>query len=186
MRLAYLVLALAACHHHRHDPTLLQSPQPNAWVTVSLVVAGPESDDRKRNSCLEEARAAGIQLATGAPIAGTLNFMDHDDYLEMADAPNGRWVFGAMGSNATCKLALGKLVKIEQFVPMSKAEPQGCQPVGMVEGSDSGFFHPGNYEAAVVEAQFKVRALGGNRFVQDAVQPMGTRVVVNGRGFRCQ
>jgi hypothetical protein len=185
MRLAFLVLALAACHHERHDPTLLQSPQPNAWVTVSLTVAGPESDDNKRNSCLEEAHAAGIQLANGAPTAGTLNFMDHDDYLEMADAPNGRYVFGAMGSNATCKLALARLVKLDQIVQMSKAEPQGCQQLGMVEGSDSGFFHPGSYEAAVIEAQFKVRALGGNRFVQDAMQLMGTRVVVNGRGFRC-
>lgn len=178
------ILVAAACRSPQ-GPVLLQSPASGAktWTSVSLTVAGPEADDGKRESCMEEANTAGIQLTAGAPIVGTLYFLEQDDYLETPGTPN--YVFGAMGSNATCKIALAKLTKIDTLVRMSKAEPTDCTPSGSVEGSDSGFFHPGSYDAAVAEAQFKVRALGGNVFVQDATREQGTRVVVNGRGFQC-
>lgn len=182
------VLVTASACRHAQGPVLLQSPANPAtpsWIAVSLTVSGPEADDNKVESCMEEAKSAGIQLVAGAPISGTLNFLDHDDYLESAEVPNGRFVFGAMCSNATCKIALAKLTKLDTLVPMTKAEPTDCKPLGSVEGSDTGFFHPGSYDAAVIEAQFKARALGGNRFVQDATRGEATRVVVNGRAFQC-
>ena len=180
---ACFVLVTACRHNKGSEPTLLSSAEPAPWATVSLTVAGSEADDDKRKSCVEEAHTAGIQLAGGAPVAGTLYFLDHDDYLEIPGAPNT--VFTAMGSNAECKLALGKLTKIETLVPMSKADPSGCKPTGSVEGSDSGFFHPGNYDAAVVEAQFKVRSQGGTVFIMDTSRQEATRIIVNGRGFAC-
>jgi len=183
---ASALLTISACRHKHDGPMLLQSPpEPQTWTSVALTVAGSEADDDKRKSCVEEAHTAGIQLAAGAPIAGTLYFLDENDYLESPSVPNGKIVFGAMGSNATCKLALSKLVQLDTIVPMSKQEPKDCKPIGSVEGSDTGFFHPGSYEAAVVEAQFMVRARGGNFFVQDAVRQEATHVVINGRGYQC-
>lgn len=167
-------------------PVLLQSPptQQPPWATVSLTIAGDEADEDKRDSCVEEARNAGIQLAAGAPTTGTLYFLDHDDYLEIPGMPN--FVFGAMGSDATCKIALARLTRIDSFVRMTKADPTGCEPTGSVEGTDTGFLLPGSYDAALIEAQFKVRMQGGNLFVQDAMRQIATRVVINGRGFRCR
>lgn len=179
------LLAITACRR-TSGPVLLQTPamQQPAWASVALTIAGDEADDDKREDCVEEAKNAGIQLAAGAPIAGTLYFLDHDDYLEVPGAPN--FVFGAMGSNATCKIALARLTNLDTVVPMAKAEPPpGCEQTGRVEGTDTGFFHPGSYDAAVIEAQFKVRTAGGNLFVQDVTRQQGTRVIVNGRGFRC-
>jgi len=179
------LVLFAACHHRApQGPVLLQSNDPQTWTNVSLTVSGSEADDDKRKSCVEEAHTAGIQLVAGAPIAGTLYFLDENDYLDTG-APGGKITFGAMGSNATCKLALAKLVNLDTVVPMSKQEPKDCKPIGGVEGSDSGFLHPGSYEAAVVEAQFMVRARGGNFFVQDAVRQEATHVVINGRGYLC-
>ena len=181
--IASLVLATAC---RSSGPVLLQSPatQQPAWATVSLIIAGDEADEDKRDSCVEEARNAGIQLAAGAPSTGTLYFLDHDDYLEIPGMPN--FVFGAMGSNATCKIALARLTRIDSIVRMTKTDPTGCEPTGSVEGTDTGFFLPGSYDAAIIEAQFKVRTQGGNLFVQDAMRQLGTRVAVNGRGFRCR
>lgn len=96
------------------------------------------------------------------------------------------FVFGAMGSDATCKIALARLTRIDSFVRMTKADPTGCEPTGSVEGTDTGFLLPGSYDAALIEAQFKVRMQGGNLFVQDAMRQIATRVVINGRGFRCR
>ncbi len=183
-----LVTALvtaAACGHHPSGPVLLESPatQQPAWATVSLTVSGDEADDGKRESCVEEARTAGIQLAARAPVAGTLYFLDHDDYLEADFVPN--YVFGAMGSNATCRISLARLTKLDTLVPMTKGEPTGCELTGRVEGSDTGYFSPPSYDAAVVAAQFQVRTQGGNLFVQDVTRQEGARVLVNGRSFRC-
>jgi len=187
MRFALLAVVVlsAACHHGAQGPVLLTStsPEPRPWITVSLIVAGSQANDNKRKSCLDEAHSAGIQLAPGAQVAATLYFLDRDDYLEGPGVP--RFVFGAMGSDATCKLALGKLTKLDQLVQVAKIDPVDCKSTGSVEGSDFGFFHPGSYDAAVVEAQFKVRAAGGNRFVLDASRQQGTRIIVNGRGFLC-
>jgi hypothetical protein len=182
--LALVVLVSTGCRR-TSGPVLLQSPasQQPPWTTVSLTVSGDEADDDKRESCVEEARNAGIQLTAGAPTAGTLYFLDHDDYLEIVGAPN--YVFGAMGSNAVCKIALARLTRLDTLVRMVKGDPTGCEPVGSVEGTDTGFLLPGSYDAAIVEAQFKVRMQGGNLFVQDATRQQATRVVVNGRGFRC-
>lgn len=170
-------------------PTLVSSAAANSgqptWTSVSLTIAGPELNANKLESCTEEAQKAGINMAPGAPIVGTLYFREDNDYLEMAGAPNGRYQFGAMNSNATCKIALSKLTQLDTLVKITKAEPSGCKSTGSVEGSDTGFFHAGNYDAAVVEAQFNVRAAGGNVFVQDATRGQGQRVVVNGRGFLC-
>ena len=183
------LLATSACRRAKPGPTLLQSPATNSavqpWTSVSLTVAGPEINENKMESCTEEAQKAGIQLAAGAPIVGTLYFLEENDYLETAGAPNGRYTFGSMNSNATCKIALSKMTKLDTLVKFSKAEPSNCKATGSVEGSDSGFFHAGNYDAAVVEAQFGVRAAGGNLFVQDSSREQGNRVVVNGRGFHC-
>jgi hypothetical protein len=185
---ALIALVLAACHHHKQEvsgPVLLQSKtaETQPWITVSLTISGTEADDDKRDSCMDEAHEAGIQLQAGAPISGTLYFMDHDDYVEGPGTP--KTVFGAMGSNGTCVLALAKLTKIDELVPMSKAEPAGCKPVGSVEGSNAGFMHRGSYDAAVVDAQFKARAAGGDKYVQDVTRDEGTRVIVNGRAFKC-
>ena len=183
--IAVALLSLAACHRNKgpQGPVLLQSNDPQTWISVSLTVSGSEADDDKRKSCVDEAHDAGIQLVAGAPVAGTLYFLDENDYLEIPGQPNTK--FGAMGSNATCKQALAKLVNLDTVVPMSKADPKDCKPLGAVEGSDSGFMHPGSYEAAEIEAQFAVHAKGGNYFVQDAVRTEATRVVINGRGFQC-
>ena len=180
--IALIVLALAACGN-RHGPFQLVQTAPQAWTTVALTVAGSEADKNKRDACLEEAETAGIQIAATAPASGTLYFLDHGDYLDMQGAPHV--VFDSMGANAECKLALAKLTNLEQVVAMTKAEPAGCQATGTVEGSDSGFFHVGNYDAAVTEAQFKVHTQGGNKFVLDATRTVGTRIIVNGRGFAC-
>jgi len=179
------VLVLGACHHATGPVLLLTPPlQQPPWITVSLTIAGEEADDDKRETCVEEARNAGIQLAPNGARTGTLYFLDHDDYLETATAP--RFVFGAMSANATCKIALARLVDLDRVVRTAKADPQAkCEETGRVEGSDTGFLHPGSYDAAVAEAQFKVRLAGGNLFVQDASQQLATRVVVNGRGYRC-
>jgi len=181
--LALSVLALVACHHKQTGPFLLVQSAPQAWTTVALTVAGSEADDNKRDSCLEEAQNAGIQIAQTAPVSGTLYFLGDNDYLEMQGAPH--IPIAGMGNNAECKVALAKLTNLDALVVMTKGDPAGCQPTGNVEGSDAGFFHPGNYDAAVVEAQFKVRAAGGNKFVLDATRQVGNRMVVNGRGFVC-
>lgn len=186
-RIALLALLLAGCHHHNEvkGPVLLQSNAPSAWATVSLTVSGEEADDSKRDSCVEEATDNGIALAANAPAQGTLYFMDHDDYLESNVGP--KVTFGAMKASSTCRLALGKLVKIDELVPLSKGDPAaGCKPTGSVEGTDSGFMHAGSYDAAVSEAQFAVHKAGGNKFVQDATRTEGMQVIVNGRGFHCQ
>lgn len=179
------LLVATACGHGASGPVLLVShpAELQAWTTVSLTVSGTEANDKKRRACMEEAHTAGIQLAAGAPISGTLYFLKRDDYVEGTDVP--RYVLGATGANATCKIALGKLTKIDAIVPMMKADPTGCRAVGAFEGSDFAMFHAGSFAAAVIEAQFKVRAAGGNRFVADVTQQQGQRVVVNGRGFAC-
>jgi len=179
------VLVLCGCRHATGPVLLLTPPlQQPPWITVSLTIAGEEADDDKREACVEEARTAGIQLAPNGARTGTLYFLDHDDYLETATAP--RYVFGAMKAEATCRVALARLVELDRVVRMAKAEPQAkCEETGRVEGSDTGFLHPGSYDAAVAEAQFKVRLAGGTLFVLDASQQLATRVVVNGRGYRC-
>ena len=182
------LLAASACRRAPQGPVLLRSPAtagPPPWIAISLTVAGPEANENKLESCMEEAQKAGIQLTAGQATVGTLYFLEENDYLETAGAPNGRYVFGSMNSNATCKVALSKLTKLDTLVRISKAEPADCKPTGAVEGSDSGFFHAGNYDAGVIEAQFAVRAAGGNVFVQDSAREQGNRVVINGRGFFC-
>lgn len=179
------LLGLAACHR-TSGPTLLTTPAmgQRPWISVSLIVAGDEADEDKRDTCIEEARNAGIELAPNAPRGGTLYFLDHDDYLDIPGAPH--MVFSAMGPDATCRIALARLTELDRIVPFHNGAPRpDCQDVGRVEGSDSGFLHPGSYDAAVAEAQFKVRMMGGNLFVQDSSRQIATRVVVNGRGFRC-
>lgn len=163
-----------------------QPAEPQAWATVSLTLDGTGATENRRRDCREEAHTAGIQLAAVSPIRGTLYFVEPDNYLEGTDVP--KYVFGKMRGGATCKIALAKLTKLDALVPMTKNEPTGCKSVGAVDGSDVWGFNGASYEAAVVEAQFKVRAAGGNLFVADAMEqqgPHGQKIVVHGRGFAC-
>lgn len=54
------LVATASCRSS--GPVLLQSPptQQPPWATVSLTIAGDEADEDKRDSCVDEARNAGI------------------------------------------------------------------------------------------------------------------------------
>jgi hypothetical protein len=150
---------------------------------VSLTITGKYADARTRQACEEEARNAGIQLAPSAQTSGTLNFPGRDDFLESPGA--SRHVFAGMSRRAECRIALGKLTRIDDLVQMTKVEPTDCKSVGVVQGRDGAFMSSGNYESAVVQAQFRVRAAGGNLFVADAMQQDRIDLVVNGRGFLC-
>jgi hypothetical protein len=133
-------------------------------------------------------RAAGIQLVAGAPRAGTLTFGDNNtNYLEIANTP--RYAIASLAPKTACRIALARLVEIDKLVPMAKADPPStCEPVGSAQGVDEGWLDHGSVEAAVIEAQFKVRAQGGNLFVQDVAREDQTKdstVRIDGRGFRC-
>jgi len=187
---ALAALSLSACHHHSSEaagPLVLDgSKAHDPWVTVSLTLAGSGADHGKADDCKEEAKNAGIGLAPGAAISGTIYFLDQDDYLESAAVHGGRYPFSAMGSSSECKLGLAKLVNIDDIVQTSKSDPPAnCKNIGTVEGSDKGWLMPGNYDAAVAEVQFKVHALGGNYVALDVVRQMGASVFVNGHGYAC-
>jgi len=136
---------------------------------------------RLRDACLDEAHRAGIQLAAGAPASGTLYFLDDENYVEGPEV--AKFVLRGSG-RAMCRIALGKLAKLETTVEFSTVEPSDCKFTGNVEGYDYNAVSP-SYDSAVVDAQFKVRAAGGNRFVEDAMRADRQRVIVNGRGFLC-
>jgi len=193
------LLGLAACAHHgdhggdsdsnipKGGPVVLQTKPTStpAWISVALTLAGSEVDHNKRDDCLEEAGKAGIELAAAATISGTLHFLSNDDFMESSVLNGGKYSFSPMSGNAECRVALAKLTNLDTVVTASKNEPTGCKNLGSVEGTDSGFMVPGSYDAAVAEAQFRVRSLGGNYLVMDAVVPEGAQVAVHGRAYAC-
>ncbi len=155
------------------------------WTEVALTLDGKGVDNDKRDDCVSEANKARIKLVASAPISGTLYFLDSDDYLESASVHGGRYMFAMMGASAECRLALAKMVDLESYVETAPADPKGCKSLGTVEGSDAGWMLPGNYDAAVAEAQFNVLSQGGNYFSMDVVRQLGNRVIINGRAFAC-
>jgi len=186
--LASSLCALTACGHHQTGPMLLEDklqPPGVTWTAVALTLSGPGVDHNKRDNCLEEAQKAGIQLTPASPVKGTLFFRDSDDCLQAEGLPGGRYGFAAMGSSAECRLALAKITNLDGLVPTSKTEPTGCKNLGSVEGGDIGWMLPGNYDAAVAEAQFKTRALGGNYLLMDVVRQVGVSVFIDGHALAC-
>lgn len=175
-----------------YSPGLLQSPkhEPAGWTTVSLTLEGETWTNQSAEICMEEAHEAGITLAPGAALAGTLVLNDTDkNYLVTASAP--RYPIPEANPRTACRLALARLVDLDKLVRIGKDDPpSSCEMIGRADGADSGWLGQGSFAAAVAQAQFKVRAQGGNLFVQDLARGSATTksasdVRVDGRAFRC-
>lgn len=199
---ALAALAVSACAVT--DPVVLKSPkrEPAGWISVSFTVKGETNNTQSLEECLDEARAAGISLVEGAPRSGTLILDDRErNYFEMPGSP--RYVIEEASPRTACRLALARLVDLDALVRVAKADaPEACKMLGRASGTDEGWMGRGSLAAAVAEAQFKVRAQGGNLYVQDLVEeeispppgaPPGTRLAygrdteihIDGRAYRC-
>jgi hypothetical protein len=195
MSLSVLAFLVAGCAHNgaASNARPLESGEPvNGWTTVALTLDGSELDARRKMDCANEAHHAGVRLAADGTVKGTLRFLKNGDSLESEVLPRGRYQFPLMDSWSECRIALAKLVNLDGLVKHGKMAPQTCAMLGPVEGTDRGSIGSAgvgllstNNEAAIVDALFNVRAMGGNFFEQDRFRAAGVDLVVSGVAFAC-
>jgi hypothetical protein len=164
-------------------------PPGGAWAELSLTITGPAASRDKRKVCIDEARAAGIRLREGAPVAAALYLADDGNRISFADGRPERMV-GKWTTPAVCRVALSLATRLDERVRQANGQsPPGCRMLGSVDGEDRGYaffvVQMPSYEAAVATMQFSTLRLGGNFLSVDVVRQLGLITTLNGRAFDC-
>jgi hypothetical protein len=197
--IAPLAFALVGCAATK--PAVLVDPMPPgaAWQDVSLVVAGPEANDKKRDICITEARGAGIRLRDGAP-AGAHLYLDKDNNRVSFSDGRPETMLGAWTAQAVCRVAIAGAVNLDERVKTaaSNSDVSSCRALGMVRGEDRGAIIPfafkpvlASQEAAMAAMKLAAMRLKANYVVIEPMSAMMMAVatplslVVAAKAYEC-
>jgi hypothetical protein len=169
--LAPFALALVAgCAGSAQSVIVDPMPPGGAWLDVALIVTGPKANDKKRDICIAEARAAGIRLRDGAQV-GAMLYLDKDNNrLQFRDG-RAEMMLGQWTAQAVCRVAIANAISLDERVKVASnnGDLSQCQPLGMVQGADQGAIVPFSFkpvlasqEAAMAAAKLAALRLKAN------------------------